>query len=462
MKVWCEKGATPYAAGVSYGALDWNMTLDQCCAAMAAAIAKKSAFAVTALVRDTEKFIRATIKRLKKEKRDRIRRAREAKEKAEKKAKEKETREYEAAERKKREAKEKADRIWRGATDFTRVWRSHKYADRRAKLLPLREKYSPSGRRRAREAIDAQVAILRLYFEVHDASELFAAEYPSDEELKEFMLENTGVELEELMKDTYGEGLEWFAQNHLLRAQRKREQEEELVRSKWQKVEGGAHLAEQMGQKGALEKLASGKDGWDTGASSVLVIARSESDVQGVAWKTAHCDKGYAIGLSVRKEAPVREETREDSNKASSSGEGRGGNGKGAQGKGKGKGAWGEVGKGKGGKGKGVSDGKGKGGGKGGNEEKGPTNVSEIGFALYCNKGSFLSVQENGKDKGIVVQYNAGDELAIKVEGDCVSYERNETVFYTSEQTPVFPLVVAVAFCDRGAKATDIEMGELV
>ena len=66
------------------------------------------------------------------------------------------------------------------------------------------------------------------------------------------------------------------------------------------------------------------------------------------------------------------------------------------------------------------------------------------------------------EDAGIVVQYNPGDELAVKVDGDTITYERNDEVIFTSEQKPVFPLVVSAAFCDRGARAAAIEMGLLL
>ena len=88
--------------------------------------------------------------------------------------------------------------------------------------------------------------------------------------------------------------------------------------------------------------------------------------------------------------------------------------------------------------------------------------LSTIDFALYCTKGSFLAVREKGQDAGIVVQYNPGDELAVKVDGDTITYERNDEVIFTSEQKPVFPLVVSAAFCDRGARAAAIEMGLLL
>jgi hypothetical protein len=486
-KVFTEKGATEYKACTSYGALDWNRTLDQIAAQVAAANAKKAAATVTYAVKYAQKLIRDSIKRLKREKKERIRKAREAKEKIEREVREKEQQEQEERERVAREAKEKADTEWLGATSMTRVWRSYKYCDRRPQLVPLREKYSSSGRRRAREALVALVQVLRNYFDVHDASELFAEEYPSDEELVEFLASTKKDDLEQLMIDTYGEGLEWFSKNHAAKKAAKAEREAELTKSRWGKIQGaqlsnlgvwsGGQIAEGLGEKGTLEKInvKGGRDIWDCGASSKMVLQRVEGDTsQGVSWKTETSDKGYAIGFSTKRGAPVKAGGGDGA-----AGSGTGGGGGGVEG-GEGKGGQGGQGKGKGGKGKGKGKGKGGGGGGGGGKGGGgkgggsngtsgaaggaaaPTDVSMIGFALHCNQGSFLSVHEHGKDMGVVVQYNPGDELSVKVEEDTVMYSRNDDVFYTSDLKPAFPLVVEVAFCGRGAKAVDIEMGLLV
>jgi Calx-beta domain/Divergent InlB B-repeat domain len=66
---------------------------------------------------------------------------------------------------------------------------------------------------------------------------------------------------------------------------------------------------------------------------------------------------------------------------------------------------------------------------------------ADIDFGLDLAPGT-LYVFEKGVNKGSFGSYATGDLLRVAVVGGVVKYSRNGTVFYTSTQTPSYPLLV--------------------
>jgi hypothetical protein len=85
--------------------------------------------------------------------------------------------------------------------------------------------------------------------------------------------------------------------------------------------------------------------------------------------------------------------------------------------------------------------------------EDADVDLQSIDCALWCHAYGHLAVFESGEGKGTFGKYNTGDVLAVKVEGDTVSYWCNDTLLYTSQQQPAFPLVVDSSFSSPGARA---------
>jgi hypothetical protein len=136
---------------------------------------------------------------------------------------------------------------------------------------------------------------------------------------------------------------------------------------------------------------------WDSGATSSQAFGRSESQTQGVSWRTQNVDKmgntqAYFVGLS-----------REGGQAAS-------------------------------------------------------VDPMLVDFALSLDDKSALFVVEKGNYRNNFGSYEVGDELAVKVKGDTVTYHHNGDMIYISKQRPTFPLVVDASFHGAGAKATDIEL----
>jgi hypothetical protein len=85
--------------------------------------------------------------------------------------------------------------------------------------------------------------------------------------------------------------------------------------------------------------------------------------------------------------------------------------------------------------------------------EDADVDLQSIDYALWCHAYGHLAVFESGEGKGTFGKYNTGDVLAVKVEGDTISYWCNDTLLYTSQQQPAFPLVVDSSFSSPGGRA---------
>jgi hypothetical protein len=72
------------------------------------------------------------------------------------------------------------------------------------------------------------------------------------------------------------------------------------------------------------------------------------------------------------------------------------------------------------------------------------TSYPDIDFAidLTPNSGGHFYVFEKGTNRGDFGTYVTGDVFRVAVTGGIVRYSKNGTVFYTSTQTPIYPLLV--------------------
>jgi hypothetical protein len=82
------------------------------------------------------------------------------------------------------------------------------------------------------------------------------------------------------------------------------------------------------------------------------------------------------------------------------------------------------------------------------------TAPAEITFALRLQGGT-AEVREAGLYKS-EVSFAAGDVLKIAVDGGAVTYSKNGTVFYTSQATPGYPLVVDTSLFDLDATLSSV------
>jgi hypothetical protein len=83
---------------------------------------------------------------------------------------------------------------------------------------------------------------------------------------------------------------------------------------------------------------------------------------------------------------------------------------------------------------------------------------SDIEFAVKCVSDGDLQVYESGSRKGEFGTWTATDVLKVQVVGTTIQYLKNDQVFYTSLQTPAFPLHVDTSFWEVGSKITDVEI----
>ena len=83
---------------------------------------------------------------------------------------------------------------------------------------------------------------------------------------------------------------------------------------------------------------------------------------------------------------------------------------------------------------------------------------ADIDFGLDVAPGA-LYVFEKGVNKGAFGVYATGDRLRVAVVGGVVKYSRNGTVFYTSTQTPVYPLLVDTWLLYEGATLNNAIIG---
>jgi len=84
-----------------------------------------------------------------------------------------------------------------------------------------------------------------------------------------------------------------------------------------------------------------------------------------------------------------------------------------------------------------------------------------IDFALYATN-NLLQVYENGVLRGSFGAYAAGDRLRVAVQAGVVCYLRNGTTFYTSTQTPIYPLLVDAAIYSPTASVNDVNISGLL
>jgi hypothetical protein len=83
---------------------------------------------------------------------------------------------------------------------------------------------------------------------------------------------------------------------------------------------------------------------------------------------------------------------------------------------------------------------------------------ADIDFGLDLAPGA-LYVFEKGVNKGYFGTYATGDRLRVAVVGGVVKYSRNGIVFYTSTQTPVYPLLVDTWLHYQGATLNNAIIG---
>ena len=83
---------------------------------------------------------------------------------------------------------------------------------------------------------------------------------------------------------------------------------------------------------------------------------------------------------------------------------------------------------------------------------------------MYCTYDGYLCIYEQGSRvqgsgyNGTFGEYEAGDELEIRVVGDTVSYHKNGALLHTSTRKPVFPLRADCSFDDPGARAEGVRL----
>jgi hypothetical protein len=82
---------------------------------------------------------------------------------------------------------------------------------------------------------------------------------------------------------------------------------------------------------------------------------------------------------------------------------------------------------------------------------------NDIDFALYLYSGQVL-IYEAGAYRGNYGPFATGDTMRVEVLNGVVQYSRNGGVFYTSNRTPVYPLLVDTALYSTGATLVDVVM----
>jgi hypothetical protein len=83
----------------------------------------------------------------------------------------------------------------------------------------------------------------------------------------------------------------------------------------------------------------------------------------------------------------------------------------------------------------------------------------DIDFGLECSSIGDIFIIEQGVFKlNPGPRYTRGDRLAVRVQGDTVSYYHNGGCIYVSQQKPDFPLVVKSGFYGTGGKAEEVQL----
>jgi hypothetical protein len=167
----------------------------------------------------------------------------------------------------------------------------------------------------------------------------------------------------------------------------------------WTNVQGGLNVAGEVLEKfKELGQRADRSRSWDTGASSEERIDRIKGVEQGLVWTVATMDKSYVMGLTAES--------------------------------------------------------------KGGRTEERDGLQERIDFGVRCRSDGNFYVFEQGSEehKHTIGRCQAGDQLAVMVDGGTVGYYHNGFRLYTSEQGAAFPLVGACAFFSPGAKAEGVRL----
>ena len=88
----------------------------------------------------------------------------------------------------------------------------------------------------------------------------------------------------------------------------------------------------------------------------------------------------------------------------------------------------------------------------------GGVDLDDIDFAVHVKADGTFEVMEAGASRGNFGSYSSGDTFRVELFGGVVRYKRNGTTFYTSSGTPVYPLLVDMAFETVGATLADVKL----
>jgi hypothetical protein len=83
----------------------------------------------------------------------------------------------------------------------------------------------------------------------------------------------------------------------------------------------------------------------------------------------------------------------------------------------------------------------------------------DIDFGLDLTPNGGIYVWEKGVNRGPFGTFATGDLLRVAVVGGVVKYMRNGTVFYTSSQAKVYPLLVDTWIYSQGATLQNVKIG---
>ena len=83
-------------------------------------------------------------------------------------------------------------------------------------------------------------------------------------------------------------------------------------------------------------------------------------------------------------------------------------------------------------------------------------NWTTIDFGIDLDLSGSLYVFESGNNRGSFGLYAPGDKLQVAIVGGVVKYKKNGTVFYTSNVTPTYPLVVDTALHGNGSTLSNV------
>ena len=81
---------------------------------------------------------------------------------------------------------------------------------------------------------------------------------------------------------------------------------------------------------------------------------------------------------------------------------------------------------------------------------------SDVDFGVALGSGAPIYILEKGVNRGSFGTYQGGDIFRVAVVGGVVKYSKNGTVFYTSTQTPTYPLLVDTWLYTQGATLNNV------